>query len=497
MKSVFFGDGSRLGTVLLFCACFGLAAPGVFGQAGTLSVERQEWLSQTGEGTPVPLYYRFDSEVLGAGLQEVTLTSPATTAELTGTTSTQVSFAKNYPVVNQELENGLDNLNAEFPLGDYSLFVRSSVTVGMMTIEQENTFNFSLSTDFPDTQPIITNIPALSPLSETQTFEWNSFGGDDDDSISFTLLEGTFSAELLEGVANGTTELTDALTVLSFQPGFSADTTSTEVSGIDVFQDHLVVLRFSDVQADQTGIAAESVGASIGNIILFVRAVAVSFAADLEDKSAITGQTVTFVATAVGSTPLSYQWLKDGAEISGATGVTLQLENVQPENAGDYSVRVSNEFSEATSNAATLTVTTVDSYENWQTVHFDSAELMNAEISGTDADPDGDGVVNWLEYAFDLDPKTPDAEGVPKLSSSEGEGGGLTLEYVFTQIKDTTDLTYSVETSSSLGGWVELSAEAEGVTVQNADIDEFKRSVTYSYTLPSETTEVFLRLSVD
>jgi hypothetical protein len=69
------------------------------------------------------------------------------------------------------------------------------------------------------------------------------------------------------------------------------------------------------------------------------------------------GQPATFSVTATGTTPLAYQWRKDGVAISGATSATLSLNGVQTDNAGSYSVVVSNAAGAVTSNAAFLTVT--------------------------------------------------------------------------------------------------------------------------------------------
>jgi alpha-amylase len=48
---------------------------------------------------------------------------------------------------------------------------------------------------------------------------------------------------------------------------------------------------------------------------------------------------ITLAAAAGGTAPLEYQWLRDGAEIPGATAATLKLE---PAAAGDYRVLVRN-----------------------------------------------------------------------------------------------------------------------------------------------------------
>jgi sugar lactone lactonase YvrE/pimeloyl-ACP methyl ester carboxylesterase len=66
------------------------------------------------------------------------------------------------------------------------------------------------------------------------------------------------------------------------------------------------------------------------------------------------GATVSFSVTATGTGQLSYQWLFNGANIPGATDVTLSLTNVQPANAGDYWAVVTNSISSATSAGAQL-----------------------------------------------------------------------------------------------------------------------------------------------
>ena len=68
------------------------------------------------------------------------------------------------------------------------------------------------------------------------------------------------------------------------------------------------------------------------------------------------GTTVVFSVVADGTPPLSYQWRKNGADLSGATAATLTLNNVQAADAAAYTVVVSNAGGSVTSTAATLTV---------------------------------------------------------------------------------------------------------------------------------------------
>ncbi len=74
-----------------------------------------------------------------------------------------------------------------------------------------------------------------------------------------------------------------------------------------------------------------------------------------QNQTVAVGGTARFAVEATGTAPLSYQWRKDGANVAG-TDATLTISNVQPGNAGNYTVVVSNGGGSATSLPATLTV---------------------------------------------------------------------------------------------------------------------------------------------
>ena len=63
-----------------------------------------------------------------------------------------------------------------------------------------------------------------------------------------------------------------------------------------------------------------------------------------------------FSVTATGTTPLRYQWLFDGTNITGAVNSSLLLTNLQLGQSGSYSVVVTNVLGSATSSNAVLTV---------------------------------------------------------------------------------------------------------------------------------------------
>lgn len=66
------------------------------------------------------------------------------------------------------------------------------------------------------------------------------------------------------------------------------------------------------------------------------------------------GATAEFAVTAGGAGALTYQWRRNGAALPGATSPTLTLTNVQPAEAGVYSVAVTNANGTTVSAGATL-----------------------------------------------------------------------------------------------------------------------------------------------
>ncbi len=76
-----------------------------------------------------------------------------------------------------------------------------------------------------------------------------------------------------------------------------------------------------------------------------------------------TGTTASFTVEVAGSAPFAYQWLcqgrnlLDGGKFSGVTTTNLLIANLQPADAADYSVIITNAYGSVTSSVATLTVT--------------------------------------------------------------------------------------------------------------------------------------------
>jgi len=73
-------------------------------------------------------------------------------------------------------------------------------------------------------------------------------------------------------------------------------------------------------------------------------------------QTVMLGSNATFAVTATGFEPLSYQWWKDGANLTGQTATNLVLAGVQFSDAGNYWAVVTDVAGSATSQVATLTV---------------------------------------------------------------------------------------------------------------------------------------------
>ena len=110
--------------------------------------------------------------------------------------------------------------------------------------------------------------------------------------------------------------------------------------------------------------------------------------------------------------------------------------------AGTYVLRLTATGTASTSDDITVIVT--ESYSAWALRTLGST---NPSVTGMNQDPDKDGLVNLLEYAFGLNPASADTTGLPVTAVT---GGRLTVTY---RRLTGSGVTYAVESSSDLKTW--------------------------------------------
>ena len=145
---------------------------------------------------------------------------------------------------------------------------------------------------------------------------------------------------------------------LSYQWYYNTNTVLTNATGS--------IITLTNVQLSDAGGYSVVVTNSYGSVtssvaqLIVSAAVAPSITTQPQDQTNILpGATATFSVVAGGSEPLSYQWFYNtNTLLTNATDPILTITNVQPGNAGSYSVTVSNIAGGVISSNAFLTVDT-------------------------------------------------------------------------------------------------------------------------------------------
>ena len=146
-------------------------------------------------------------------------------------------------------------------------------------------------------------------------------------------------------------------------------------------------------------------------------------------------------------------------------GFSLQLSSLSDNPAMAENWRLS-----AVEDGSPGVFTEVDFYtfEEWQMEHFTAGEIGQVEVSGPFADPDGDEMVNLLEFGFASNPNEGDGQGAIQLRVESLEIDGQLGRYAtlsFTRPLR-SELQYVMEQSSDLLDW-----KASPLILVGANID--------------------------
>ena len=127
-------------------------------------------------------------------------------------------------------------------------------------------------------------------------------------------------------------------------------------------------------------------------------------------------------------------------------------------------------------------------YSDWVSIIFGG---ISPGITGQSDDPDGDGMVNLVEFVFRLDPRRPDSQAALPQASL----GQETIALTYTTVHLPDGITVTPELSSDLGNW---SDAGQRVSIEMLADDGI--SSTYRVRLnelPGSIKSRFMRLRVD
>jgi hypothetical protein len=296
----------------------------------------------------------------------VSITSPASGATISGTTTVTATAADNVGVV--AVQFLVDNVNSGAPVtnspysisldstkfsnGNHAFAAVASDAAGNKTTSPAVTIQVSNAV-----APTITTQPVSQTITAGQT-------------ATFSVTAAGTAPLTYQWKKNGA-NITGATSV-----SYTTPATTTADSG-STFQ--VVVSN-----------AAGNTPSTTVTLTVSAAAVAPTITTQPVSQTVTAGQAATFSVTATGAAPLTYQWKKNGANISGATSASYTTPATTTADSGSmYQVVVSNAAGNTPSTTVTLTVSaaavapTITTQPVSQTVTAGQAATFSVTATGT------------------------------------------------------------------------------------------------------------------
>ena len=201
-----------------------------------------------------------------------------------------------------------------------------------------------------------------------QTFEFTGGGGVASPIYPYTITvaggSGATAPSFTTQPASQSVTVGNSVTFTSAASGSPAPTYQWRKDGTNIAGATNTSFTIASVTAGDAGtytvMATNSAGSATSNgatLTVTAAATAPAFTTQPASQTVTAGGSVTFTAAASGSPTPTYQWRKDGTNITGATNTSFTIASVTAGDAGTYTVTATNSAGSATSNGATLTVT--------------------------------------------------------------------------------------------------------------------------------------------
>mgnify|MGYP000520354499 CR=1 FL=1 len=194
------------------------------------------------------------------------------------------------------------------------------------------------------------------------------------------------------------------------------------------------------------------------------------------------GGSVTFTSAASASPAPTLQWKFNGTDITGATGASLPIMNVQSANAGTYTMVATNSAGSVTSAGAILTVTAatiapvITTQPSSQTVTAGSAVTFSAAATGLPAPTyqwrkDGVNLNGATSAAYTISSTVTSSAGTYTVVAANSAGsvtsnGAVLTVNALVTLTAPSGLTAAASAGAITLGWTDNSTNETGFEVQ-------------------------------
>ena len=195
-----------------------------------------------------------------------------------------------------------------------------------------------------------------------------------------------------------------------------------------------------------------------------------------QPQTVLAGQSATFSVAATGTSPLAYQWLFSGTNLSGATTNPFVIANAQSGDVGNYSVIITNSVGSVTSSLAALTVLVTNPavFVQW---NFNSVPPDGTNNTGSTLPAVGNGTAALVGAVVPNNPAFAGGDTTLDPSPAAENSAWITTTYpasgannktagaqfaVSTAGKQNISISYSIRSSNTGGRYFRLQYSTNG-----------------------------------